>query len=111
MRTSSQAASTSAPRAYSDRAIVGAMLASLRRHPFPVEAFFRWSLVLAYAVPKDALAPLLPRGLTLDTYDDTWGFLAVALVQTEDLRPRGFPRALGRDFFLSGYRVFARFSR
>lgn len=86
------------------------MLDRLRRHPFAVEAFFRWSLVLTYALPARALRSLLPPGLELDTYDD-WGFLAVALVQTEGLRPQGFPRALGRDFFLSGYRVFSRFSR
>lgn len=82
----------------------------LRCHPFAVEAYFRWSLVLTYALPARVLQPLLPRGLTLDTYDQ-WGFLAIALVQTEDLRPKGLPRALGRDFFLSGYRVFTRFVR
>ena len=87
------------------------MLARLRRHPFAVEAFFRWSLVLAYALPARLLQPLLPRGLEVDTYDDQWGFLAIALVQTEDLRPTGMPRLFGRDFFLSGYRVFARFAR
>ncbi len=86
------------------------MFPALRRHPFAVEAFFRWSLVLGYALPARALEPLLPAGLELDTYDD-FGLLAIALVQTEDLRPKGFPRALGRDFFLSGYRVFARFAR
>jgi hypothetical protein len=86
------------------------MFESLRRHPFAVRAHFRWSLVLAYALPERALRPLLPAGLQLDTYDDL-GFLAIALVQTEGLRPKGFPRALGRDFFLSGYRVFVRFER
>ena len=82
----------------------------LQRHPFAVEAFFERSLVLTYAVPREILAPLLGPGLELDTYDD-WGFLAIALVQTRALRPRGFPVWLGRDFFLSGYRIFARFGR
>lgn len=86
------------------------MLDALRRHPFAVEAFFRWSLVLTYALPARALRPMLPAGLELDTYDDL-GFLAIALVQTEKLRPKGMPRAFGRDFFLSGYRVFARLVR
>jgi hypothetical protein len=86
------------------------MFRSLRRHPFAVEAFFRRSLVVAYAVPAAALAPLVGPGLELDTYDD-WGFLAIALVQTEGLRPRALPRFLGRDFFLSGYRIFTRFAR
>src|SRR4029079_4208862 len=37
------------------------------------------------------------------------GFVAVALVQTEDLRPSGLPKAVGHDFFLAGYRVFTTF--
>ena len=86
------------------------MLEALRRHPFGVEAFFQHSLVLTYAVPIPILAPLAGPGLQLDTYED-WGFLAIALVQTSALRPRGFPAWLGRDSFLSGYRVFTRFSR
>ncbi len=86
------------------------MFASLKRHPFPVEAHFRWSLVLAYALPAEALRPLVPAGLTLDTYGQ-FGLLAIALVQTEGLRPKGLPKLFGRDFFLSGYRVFVRFER
>ena len=83
----------------------------LRRHPFPVSALFRHSLVLTYAFPPEILRPLLPVGLVLDTYVNgrrEFGFLAVALVQTERLRPSILPAALGRDFFLSGYRIFTR---
>jgi hypothetical protein len=83
------------------------MLHLLRRHPFSVEAFFRQSLVLTYAFPSAVLQPLLPPGLALDTYGE-YGFLAIAMVQTERLRPSFLPAALGRDFFLSGYRIFAR---
>lgn len=86
------------------------MLKRLQSHPFAVEAYFRRSLVLTYAVPKSALADFVDPGLELDTYDE-WGFLAIAMVQTEGLRPRGFPTWLGRDFFLSGYRIFTRFHR
>jgi hypothetical protein len=86
------------------------MLHSLQRHPFGVEAFFDRSLVLTYAVPKAAITPLVGPGLELDAYDD-WGFLAIAMVQTRALRPRGVPAWMGRDFFLSGYRVFTRFVR
>lgn len=86
------------------------LLRSLRRHPFAVDAFFRRSLVLTYAVHRAALTDLVGPGLQLDTYEE-WGFLAIALVQTEDLRPHGVPRWLGRDFFLSGYRIFTRFVR
>lgn len=84
------------------------MFAALRRHPVPIQAFFRYSLVLTFAYPEEVLRPLLPPGLTLDSYEGC-GFLAIALVETESLRPVGFPAALGRDFFLSGYRIFSRY--
>ncbi|HEV8268934.1 MAG TPA: DUF2071 domain-containing protein, partial [Thermoanaerobaculia bacterium] len=58
-------------------------------------------------LPKDVLTPLLPPGLTLDAYEG-WGFLAIAMVKTRRLRPAFLPAFLGRDFFLSGYRIFAR---
>jgi uncharacterized protein YqjF (DUF2071 family) len=83
------------------------MLHLLKRHPVAITAFFRHALVLAYAFPPEILEPLLPEGLALDTWSG-WGFLAVALVKTEDLRPSFLPASMGRDFFLSGYRIFAR---
>jgi Uncharacterized conserved protein (COG2071) len=86
------------------------MLHLLKRHPFPVTAFFRQSLVLTYAFPHDVLTPLLPPGLVLDTYGE-FGFLAIAMVQTERLRPSFVPAALGRNFFLSGYRIFTRLGK
>jgi len=84
------------------------MLHLLKRHPLPIEARFRHCLVLTYAFPATLLAPLLPPGLSLDTYGEL-GFVAIALVQTEGLRPAGTPAVIGQDFFLSGYRIFARF--
>ena len=84
-----------------------AVLERLRRHPIPVVAHFRHSLVLTYALPDDLLRPMLPRGLVLDTLDGS-GFAAVALVQTERLRPSFVSARLGRSFFLSGYRIFVR---
>jgi hypothetical protein len=83
------------------------MLERLRRHPLPIVAHFRHSLVLAYAFPQEVLRPLLPPGLVLDTFAEL-GFAAVALVQTERLRPPFVPARLGRNFFLSGYRLFVR---
>lgn len=35
--------------------------------------------------------------------------MAIAMVQTESLRPSFLPAAMGRDFFLSGYRIFCRY--
>jgi hypothetical protein len=82
----------------------------LKRHPIPVRAIFRHTLVLTYAVPSEVLDPLLPPGLTVDSYGEV-GFVAIAMVQTHSLRPAFLPAAFGRDFFLSGYRVFARYKR
>jgi len=79
----------------------------LRRHPLPIVAHFRHSLVLAFSFPRERLEPLLPPGLVLDTYG-VHGLAAVAVVQTERLRPRGLPGALGLDFVLCGYRIFVR---
>src|SRR5579872_2107708 len=80
-----------------------------RNHPFAVEAFFESSLVLTFAVPKEQLKHLIPECLELDTFQDKWAFIAVAMVRTRSLRPKGFPQALGNDFFLIGYRLFVRF--
>ena len=44
-----------------------------------------------------------------DTFQDRWGFIAVAVVQTRQLRPSGFPKCLGSDFILIGYRYFVRY--
>jgi hypothetical protein len=46
----------------------------------------------------------------LDTYDDMWGFIAVAMVKTRNLRPKGFPEVLGNDFILTGYRIFVKYN-
>ncbi|MCA8964349.1 MAG: DUF2071 domain-containing protein [Planctomycetes bacterium] len=86
------------------------MFAALRRHPFAVQAFFRHSLVLTFAYPEELLQPLLPPGLTVDSHEGA-GFVAVAMVQTEGLRPARLPAWCGRDFFLAGYRIFARYRR
>lgn len=80
----------------------------LQRHPIPVKAWFRHSLVLTYALPASVLEPLLPPGLVLDTFAE-FGFVAVAMVQTRGLRPAFLPHVFGQDFFLTGYRIFTRF--
>lgn len=86
------------------------MLSFLRNHPFAIEAFFESSLVLTFAVPKEQVQRLIPECLELDTFADKWAFLAVAMVQTINLRPKGFPKRLGNDFFLIGYRLFVRYT-
>lgn len=86
------------------------MNSPLKNHPFPVEAFFESSVVLTYAVPRDQLKNLIPECLELDTFNEKWAFVAVALVETKALRPKGFPKFLGNDFFLIGYRVFVKYT-
>lgn len=89
------------------------MLQALRRHPLPMRTRFGHSLVLTYALPPAVLEPLLPPGLTLDTYTtpggETYGFVAVGIVSTLGLRPAGLPAAVGMDAVLTGYRIFATF--
>ena len=84
-------------------------LSLLKRHPFAVEAFFDRSLVLTFAVPKEQLQSFIPECLMLDTFQDKWAFIALAMVQTKHLRPKGFPQFMGNDFFLIGYRIFVRY--
>ena len=79
----------------------------LRRHPFPVVAWFERVVALSFAFPEGILRPLVPRGLEIDTYEG-FGFMTVAMVWTKDLRPAGFPTFLGQDFLLAGYRIFTR---
>jgi hypothetical protein len=86
------------------------MLSFLKNHPFAVEAFFESSLVLTFAIPKEEVQNLIPQCLQLDTFQDKWAFVAVAMVQTKGLRPKGFPKMMGNDFFLIGYRVFVRYT-
>jgi len=65
--------------------------------------------VFTFAVPKEQVQHMIPECLTLDTHQDKWAFIAVAMVQTKALRPKGFPEMLGNNFFLIGYRIFVRF--
>lgn len=84
------------------------MFSSLKNHPFPVEAFFDSSLVLTFAAPQEQIAHLLPPYLELDLFQNRWAFLAAALVQTRNMRPKGFPPLFGQNFLLAGFRLFVR---
>ena len=86
------------------------MLSFLKNHPFAVEAFFESSLVFTFAIPKEEIQDLIPECLVLDIFRDKWAFIAVAMVQTKELRPKGFPKFMGNNFFLIGYRVFVRYT-
>lgn len=84
------------------------MLEALKNHPFGVAAQLERTVVLAFAVPRAELQALLPPYLELDTFQDECAFLAVAIVETRALRPKGFPAWAGQDFLLLGYRIFVR---
>lgn len=86
------------------------MMEHLKNHPFAVETHFEHSIVLTYAVAKEELIDLIPECLQLDLLDDKWAFVALAMVSTKGLRPKGLPKFLGNDFFLIGYRVFVRYT-
>jgi len=86
------------------------MFRFLKDHPFAVEAFFESSLVFTFAIRKEEIQHLIPECLELDSFNDKWAFIAVAMVQTKALRPKSFPKIFGNDFFLIGYRVFVRYT-
>jgi len=86
------------------------MLSFLKNHPFAVESHFDTSLVLTYAIPKEQLIKFIPECLSLDTSEDKWAFIAVAMVKTKHLRPKGFPEFMGNDFILTGYRIFVKYN-
>ena len=81
----------------------------LDRHPFAVKAHFQESLVLSYSLSLEKLRPLVPACLEIDTYQKRHGFLAAALVRTQNLRPHFFPAFMGNDFTRLGYRIFVRY--
>ncbi|MBX2907310.1 MAG: DUF2071 domain-containing protein [Taibaiella sp.] len=83
---------------------------ALKDHPFAVVAHFDSSLVFTYAVPVADVANLLPPCLELDTLDAKWAFVAVAMVQTRQLRPAMLPSFIGSSFYLLGYRLFVRYT-
>lgn len=82
----------------------------IKNHPLAIKAFFDSSLVLTFAVPKEELQSHIPDCLKLDTFQNNWAFIAIAMVQTKGLRPKGFPKFMGNDFFLIGYRIFVRYT-
>lgn len=81
----------------------------LKNHPFAVAAYFKRSTVFTFAIPKEQLQPMIPECLQLDTFDDTYAFVALAMVETKNLRPKGFPAFMGNDFYLMGLRIFVRY--
>jgi hypothetical protein len=85
------------------------MFSFLKNHPFGVVATLERTVVLSFAVPREELQRLIPPFLELDTFRDEWGFVAVAIVRTRHLRPVGFPKWMGNDFWLIGYRIFVRY--
>ncbi len=70
-------------------------------------AYFEKVVAVSFAFPAAFLHEMVSPPMEIDTYEG-WGFVTVAMVWTRHLRPAGFPKCLGRDFFLAGYRIFTR---
>jgi len=85
------------------------MTSFLKDHPFAVEAFFEHSFVITFAIPKEQVQELIPECLELDVFNEKWAFVAIAMVRTRGLRPKGFPAFFGNDFFLIGHRIFVKY--
>ncbi len=81
----------------------------IQAHPFPVKAYFDKSIVLTYSFPVEKLVKFIPKYLEVDSFQNKYGFIAIAMVQARDLRPSFFPKFLGSEFFLTGYRIFVRY--
>src|SRR5262245_16464960 len=81
----------------------------LQRHPIPMSCHFDHGLAVTWALPAQVLEPLVPPGLDLDIYDGHWGFVVIAVVQTRQLRPAFLPPWAGRDYALTGYRIFVKY--
>lgn len=79
----------------------------IRSHPLAMTTRFRDAIVLTYAFRAAVLQPLVPPTLAPETRDGL-GFVAVALVDMDGLRPAGLPRWAGTDAVFVGYRVFVR---
>jgi hypothetical protein len=79
----------------------------VRNHPMAMTARFRDLLVVTFAFPTAILEPLVPASLTLEQHDGH-GFVAIALVDLDGLRPAPLPRRLGITARFAGYRVFVR---
>src|SRR5258708_3614715 len=56
-------------------------LKHLKRHPFPVVAWFERVVAVSFAFPDAVLRPLVPSTLEIDAYEGL-GFVTVALVWT-----------------------------
>jgi hypothetical protein len=67
----------------------------------------RHRLMLTYAWPRELLEPMIPVGLEPATYG-ALGFVSVALVHAESVRPAPLPQRVGGPCDLVGYRVLVR---
>jgi hypothetical protein len=82
---------------------------NLKNHPFAVEAHLDSTLVLTFAVPYKELKKFLPNIFELELYEKTWAFFTVTTGQIRDLKPKGFPKILGNDFYLINYQLVVKF--
>lgn len=74
--------------------------APTRRPHAPATGYHRWThlLFLHWRVPAETLQPLLPEGLTVDTFDGS-GWIGLVLFDLSGVRPWWFPAVPGISRF------------
>jgi hypothetical protein len=83
------------------------LMSYLKTQPFAIKAWFDYSVVITYAIPIEEAKSKLPYPLEPDTYNSRFAFVAIAMVRCRNLRPAFLPKWLGKDFNLTGYRIFS----
>eukprot|EP00808_Paulinella_micropora_P020533 g36040.t1 len=77
------------------------------KHPFPMSTTFRKCFLVNFSMQPQALARVLPVGLTPDLYQDK-AFLSVVIADLEAMRPSFIPRAFGSSFTQVVHRAIVR---
>ncbi len=80
-----------------------------KNYLYTFDAFFNASLVLTYAIPKASLQLLVPDFMHLGLFNDEWAFLEVEVLDTRQIRPRGFPTFTSNDFITIAFRVLVEY--
>ena len=83
-------------------------IAPTRRPKGPVAGYQRWSdlVFLHWPVPLEALRPLVPESLSIDTYDGV-AWVGIVPFAMRDVRPSRFwPKGMGFNFLETNVRTY-----
>ena len=75
----------------------------------PIRGYQRWRTLcfMHWEVPETELAKVVPRGLTVDTFDGS-AYVGLVTFGMEGVRPRWSPDALAFDFLETNVRTYVR---